>query len=256
MKYLIQKGLATLGAVTLFASFMAAQTASLTRYDTAIQQNVTRKLGDKKEFQNVRARVEDGIVTLAGTVDVYQQKLDAAKKAAKVDHAAGVRNLIEVAGPEVSDAQLEAKLSEKLRYDRIGYDNLFNFFTLGVKDGVVTVNGETLNDVGRDSALSIIQRMPGVKDVVDNIHVSSVSMFDDDLRIRAARVLYGDSVLNRYAMDPAHPIRIIVDGGHLALYGTVDNAMDKQIAGIRANQLFGAFTVENHLVVQNSSKVG
>jgi hypothetical protein len=57
-------------------------------------------------------------------------------------------------------------------------------------------------------------------------------------------------------MDPAHPIRIIVDGGHLALYGTVDNAMDKQIAGIRANQLFGAFTVENHLVVENSSKVG
>jgi hyperosmotically inducible periplasmic protein len=256
MKYLIQKGLATLGAVTLFASFMAAQTASLTRYDTAIQQNVARKLGDKKEFQNVRARVEDGIVTLAGTVDVYQQKLDAAKKAAKVDHAAGVRNLIEVAAPEVSDAQLEAKLSEKLRYDRIGYDNLFNFFTLGVKDGVVTVNGETLNDVGRDSALSIIQRMPGVKDVVDNIHVSSVSMFDDDLRIRAARVLYGDSVLNRYAMDPAHPIRIIVDGGRLALYGTVDSSMDKQIAGIRANQLFGAFTVENHLVVENSSKVG
>lgn len=256
MKYLIQKGLATLGAVTLFASFMAAQTASLTRYDTAIQQNVARKLGDKKEFQNVRARVEDGIVTLAGTVDVYQQKLDAAKKAAKVDHAAGVRNLIEVAAPEVPDAQLEAKLSEKLRYDRIGYDNLFNFFTLGVKDGVVTVNGETLNDVGRDSALSIIQRMPGVKDVVDNIHVSSVSMFDDDLRIRAARVLYGDSVLNRYAMDPAHPIRIIVNGGRLALYGTVDSSMDKQIAGIRANQLFGAFTVENHLVVENSSKVG
>jgi osmotically-inducible protein OsmY len=133
MKYLIQKGLATLGAVTLFASFMVAQTASITRYDTAIQQNVVKKLGDKKEFRNVRASVEDGIVTLAGTVDVYQQKLDAARKVAKVDHAAGVRNLIEVAGPDVSDAQLEAKLSEKLRYDRIGYDNLFNFFTLGIK---------------------------------------------------------------------------------------------------------------------------
>jgi osmotically-inducible protein OsmY len=121
---------------------------------------------------------------------------------------------------------------------------------------VVTVNGETLNDVGRDSALSIIQRMPGVRDVVDNIRVSSVSLFDDNLRIRAARVLYGDSVLSRYAIDPAHPIRIIVDGGRLALYGTVDSTMDKQIAGIRANQLFGAFTVENHLVVQTSSKIG
>jgi len=31
--------------------------------------------------------VEDGIVTLTGNVDLYQQKLDAAKKAKKVDKA-------------------------------------------------------------------------------------------------------------------------------------------------------------------------
>jgi osmotically-inducible protein OsmY len=253
MKYLVHKSMGVVAAVFLLASLVVGQTASITRYDPAIQQKVVHVLADKAEFQNIQANVEDGIVTLTGMVDVYQQKLDAAKKA-KVDHAAGVRNLIEVAGPTVPDAQLQAKLSQKLRYDRIGYDNLFNYFTLGVKDGVVSVAGETLNDMGRDSALFIIQRMPGVKDVINNITVSSLSPFDDELRVRAARTLYGDSVLSRYAMDPAHPIRIIVDGGHLALYGTVDSTMDKQVAGLRANQIFGAFTVENHLIVEKSGK--
>ncbi|SRR5581483_3729320 len=254
MQHLVRKVMGALAAATLFCSLAAAQSASVTRFDSAIQQQVTNKLADKSEFRNVRASVDDGVVTLTGTVDVYQQKLDAAKRARKVEHATGVRNLIDVTGPAVSDAQLQAQLSEKLRYDRVGYDNLFNYFALGVKDGVVTVAGVTLTDVGRDSALSIIQRTPGVKDVVDNIGVSSVSPFDNDLRLRAVRAIYGDSVLSRYSLDPARPIRIIVDGGRLALYGSVNNAMDKQIAGIRANQLFGAFSVENHLVVDK--KIG
>ena len=36
---------------------------------------------------------------------------------------------------------------------------------------------------------------------------------------------------------------------HGTLYGVVNSAMDKQIAGMRAGQLFGAFSVENKLEV-------
>jgi hyperosmotically inducible periplasmic protein len=92
-----------------------------------------------------------------------------------------------------------------------------------------------------------------VKDVLSNISVEPVSLFDDGLRIRAARVLYRDSVLSKYALDPGRPIRIIVENGHVTLYGSVDSVMDKQVAGIRANQLFGAFSVQNNLVVDGKS---
>ena len=254
MQYWIRRMIGSAAAVTLLSSLLLAQAASVNRYDNTIQQQVTHKLDSKKEFNNVNAAVEDGIVTLTGSVDLYQQKLDAAKQARKIEHAAGVRNLIMVAGPAVSDAALQAKLNEKLWYDRIGYDNLFNYFTLAVNDGVVTLGGQTYNDVGKDSALATVQRMPGVKDVIDNITISPVSIFDDEIRIRTARAIYRDSVLSRYAIDPARPIRIIVDNGHVGLYGTVASPMDKQIAGIRANQVFGAFSVENHLVVTKSDK--
>jgi len=236
-------------AVGLLSLSMAAQTPAAARYDNQIQTTVTQKLASKSQFSDVKASVEDGIVTLTGTVDLYQRKLDAAKTARKTADVTGVRNLITVAGATVPDAQLEQKLATKLRYVRVGYDNTFDYFALGVNDGVVTVEGQDRTGLGRDEALADIANMPGVKDVIDNISVEPVSLFDDGLRLRAMRAIYRDTVLSKYAMDPARPIRIIVANGHVTLYGSVASKMDKDVAGIRANQLFGAFSVDNKLQV-------
>ena len=239
-------------AVALLGTGLLAQTTSAARYDDAIETKMTQTLADKKEFRNVKASTEDGIVTLSGTVEVYQQKLDAAKKVRKIANVQGVRNLLEVA-TTVPDSQLTAQLERKLYYDRIGYDNVFNFVDVSVKDGVTTLSGETRTDVGRDSAVDLVNRTPGVKDVVNNIAVAPVSIFDDRIRLSALRAIYRDPVLGRYASDPAKPIRIVVDNGNLTLYGTVATAMDKQIAGMRANQVFGVFSVQNNLAVVKGS---
>jgi hyperosmotically inducible protein len=240
-------------AAGLLSATLVAQPTASTRYDNQIQTSITQKLAAKSQFADVKSTVEDGIVTLTGTVDLYQRKLDAAKLARKTASAQGVRNLITVAGPNVPDEQLEQKLAKKLRYVRVGYDNTFDFFAIGVKDGVVTVEGEDRTGVGRDEAMADIANMPGVKDVVSNISIEPTSIFDDGIRVRTARAIYRDPVLSKYAIDPAHSIRIIVDNGHVTLYGSVASTMDRQIAGIRANQVFGAFSVENKLVVDKKS---
>jgi hyperosmotically inducible periplasmic protein len=237
----------TLALLVLLSMSAMAATG---RYDQQIQQAVSQKIHDAKQLQNVSASVEDGIVTLTGTVDLYQDKLDAAKKVKKLANVNGVRNDIAVAGETVPDGQLQQKLAKKLAYDRVGYyDNAFNFLAIEVKDGVVTLSGDTVYDVPKNSALAIMARTPGVKDVVNQVKVLPVSAFDDSLRVRMARVIYRDSVLSRYAIDPVDPIRIVVDNGHVTLYGTVQSAMDKNIAGIRAGSVPGAFSVENKLVV-------
>ena len=240
----------TIATAALLVLLSMTALASTGRYDQQIQQAVSAKIHDAGQLQNVRSSVEDGIVTLTGTVNLYQDKLDAAKKVKKIANVSGVRNQIAVAGETVADSQLEQKLAKKLAYDRVGYyDNAFNYLTLNVKDGVVTLGGATYNDVGRDSALAIVQRMPGVKDVVSEVKVLPTSIFDDNLRARVARAIYGDSVLGRYGTDPADPIRIVVDNGHVTLFGTVQNQMDKNIAGMRASEVFGAFSVDNQLAV-------
>jgi len=238
-------------AVGLLSTMLMADTAA-SRYDNQLRNAVTQKLATKSQFSNVKASAEDGIVTLSGTVDLYQRKLDAAKLARKIQNAQGVRNLITVAGPTVPDVQLEQKLASKMLYVRNGYDSMFDVFALSVNDGVVTVEGQDRTGVGRDEALADIANMPGVKDVVNNISLEPVSQFDDALRQQTMRAIYRDPVLSRYAMDPARPIRIIVANGHITLYGSVNSAADKQIAGIRANQIPGAFSVENKLQVVKS----
>jgi hyperosmotically inducible protein len=243
------KMLGALLTIGLLSATLMADSAGASRYDNQIQTTAAQKLTAKSQFRDVTANVEDGIVTLTGTVDLYQKKLDAAKLARKIANTQGVRNLITVAGPNVPDAQLEQKLATKLTYVREGYDSTFDFFALGVQDGVVTVAGQDRTGVGRDEALTDIANMPGVKDVVDNVSLAPVSRFDDGIRLRAVRAIYSDPVLSRYAMDPARPIRIIVTNGHVTLYGAVDSTMDKTVAGLKAGQIPGVFSVENKLEV-------
>ena len=244
----MRKRLLTLSMALLVLLSVTAM-ASTGRYDQQIQQAVSHKLNDAKHLQNVNSNVEDGIVILSGTVGLYSDKLDAAKKVKKLSNVTGVRNDISVAGETVPDAQLQKKLAKQLTYDRIGYfDNAFNYVAVDVKDGVVTLSGDTMWDVPKDMALDM-GRTQGVKDVVNEVNVLPVSNFDDSIRLRTARAIYRDSVLSRYASDPADPIRIVVDNGHVTLYGTVENTMDKNIAGIRASSVPGSFSVENKLVV-------
>jgi osmotically-inducible protein OsmY len=55
--------------------------------------------------------------------------------------------------------------------------------------------------------------------------------------------------LNKYAINPAKPIRISVQNGNVELYGVVDSKADKDTANIRANGVPGVFSVKNYLEV-------
>jgi hyperosmotically inducible protein len=103
-------------AVTVALLVLLSMTAMAAtgRYDQQIQQAVGQKMQNAKQLQSVSSSVEDGIVTLTGTVGLYQDKLDAARKIKKIANLAGVRNNIAVAGANVPDDQLQQKLAKKL----------------------------------------------------------------------------------------------------------------------------------------------
>lgn len=221
--------------------------------DAQIQSDVLKSL-DKKQFKNVKAEVQNGIVTLTGTVDVYSDKEDADRRAHHRKNVRGVQNMIEVAGPTVEDATLRDKLAEKLAYDRVGYGTTaFNALTIGVQNGVVTLGGVAYGPTDKDSALSLVSNYPGVRDVVDNIEVAPTSPMDDRIRLAEARAIYGASQLNKYALDPAKPIRITVVNGNVTLSGVVNSQADKDVANIRANGVPGVFKVINNLQVAGAA---
>jgi hyperosmotically inducible protein len=238
------------GALTFVLGGATASNASAAggADDSNLTSDVQAKL-NKSEFKNVKVSVQNGVATLSGTVDVYEAKLDADKRAHKVKSVEAVRNDIQVDGPNVPDQELKAKLGEKLAYDPVGYGNTFNAITLGVENGVVTLGGHARTDVDKDSALALVSTYPGVKDVIDNISVDPVSIIDDQTRLAVARAVYGYPSLNKYAIDPQRSIRISVQDGHVELSGVVDSQADKNAANIRANGVPGVFSVKNDLQV-------
>ncbi len=218
--------------------------------DSAATANAAARL-NKKQFRKVKVTVENGIATLTGSVNLYKYKADAEKQ---VRHARGVdavRNQIEVAGPNIPDNVLEAKLLAKLAVDREGYDVVFNAITVHVKDGVVTLGGHSRSFVASDSAVAMVSACPGVKGVVNHIAADPPSMVDDTTRLELARAIYGYPELNKYAFNPAKPIRILVQFGRVELYGTVDTKTDKEMAYMRAISVPGVLSVQNDLQVAN-----
>jgi osmotically-inducible protein OsmY len=243
----------SLAICTGIVSSAVAQQKPAGRYDGQILQDVNKYIQSKKEFQGVKAAVEDQIVTLDGSVNLYIDRENLEKKVKKMKNVDGVRNHVQVQS-NVPDDQLRQTLADRLRYDRVGYGIAFNAITLDVKDGVATLGGTVHDYPSRDSALGIAATTPGVKDIVDNIEVAPTSMLDDQLRVKLYRAIYGAPTLQRYEMDPQKPIRIVVENGHVTLYGVVDSAMDKQIAGTRANSVSGVFSVDNQLIPLSAKK--
>jgi osmotically-inducible protein OsmY len=205
---------------------------------------------NKSQFKDVKVTVDNGIATLTGNVNLYEYKKDAANRIRKAKGVTAVRNDIQVNGPSVPDDQLKAKLAEKLAYDRVGYGTTpFNAIGIGVQNGVVTLGGHAYSYPDKDSALALVSTYPGVKDVVDDIEVDPTSIMDDQTRLAVARAVYGYPSLNKYAMDPAKPIRISVQNGNVALYGVVDSQADRDTAALRANGVPNVFSVKNYLQV-------
>ena len=62
--------------------------------------------------------------------------------------------------------------------------------------------------------------------------------------------LYTHPVLNRYGFRSVPPIHIIVKNGEIRLEGVVNRESEKNVAGILANGVSGAFAVTNNLRVE------
>jgi hyperosmotically inducible protein len=123
-------------------------------------------------------------------------------------------------------------------------------------DGTVTLVGQVSRPPLKSDAENAVKRIEGVTNVVNNLEILPTSMNDDRIRRATYRAIYGNSALNQYQLRAVPPIHIIVNNGHITLEGVVARQMDKQIAGVQANSVPGAFSVTNNLVVEEQEKKG
>ena len=127
------------------------------------------------------------------------------------------------------------------------YYGVFDNLAYKVDGYKVTLMGQVTRPTLKNDAERVVKDIEGVEQVNNNIEVLPLSPNDDRIRLAAYRTIYGHTALNRYALNAVPPIHIIVKNGNITLEGVVANEGDKNIAGIQANSVNGAFSVTNNL---------
>jgi hyperosmotically inducible periplasmic protein len=174
-------------------------------------------------------------------------------------------SMVPLASPAIQDNQPTGALSQKsidriykeVRHELVmlPYYGVFDNLSYKVdSDGTVTLLGQVARPTLKSDAENVVKRIEGVEKVANRIEVLPTSINDDRIRRAAYRAIYGNSVLSQYQMRAVPPIHIIVNNGHITLEGVVARQMEKQIAGIQANGVHGAFSVTNNLVVEEQEK--
>jgi len=142
-------------------------------------------------------------------------------------------------------------LENKVRHELVmlPYLNVFDDVSFRIDGNTVTLFGEVTKPVLKSDAENVVKRVEGVARVENQIEVLPLSSFDDGIRVRAARAIYGYPALQRYGVGTQPSIHIIVKNGNVTLVGFVSSDMDKQLAFMRANSVPGVFAVNNQLQI-------
>jgi len=155
--------------------------------------------------------------------------------------------------------------------------SVFDWITFGVHGKTLVLKGYASRPTLKDDAARYVKGIAGIENVENEIVVLPLSNFDDRIRAQVYSRIYTQPSLSKYnanqgniarAMGPAgaspammaggitqnppigyHAIHIIVNNGHVTLFGVVNNTMDSNIAYIQANGTPGVFSVDNDLVV-------
>ena len=145
-------------------------------------------------------------------------------------------------------------LDEKVRHELnvLPFFSVFDYLTYRVDGDKVILMGEVTRPVLKHDAETVVSRISGVSAVDDQIKVLPLSGFDDRIRLAEFRTVYGNTVLQRYAVVPSAPIRIVVKNGNVTLEGFVHSQMDRSVAGVAASAVPGVFSVTNNLAIDAS----
>jgi hyperosmotically inducible protein len=150
----------------------------------------------------------------------------------------------------VSPAVLEREVSRQLA--TLPYYDVFDQITFHITTpSTAVLMGEVTRPGLRSDAEAVVQRIGGIRKVVNNIEVLPNSPMDDAIRWEAFKAIFEKPSLQKYAIQTVSPLRIIVKNGWITLDGTVASQFDKSLIDLSAKSITEALGVTDNLVVHS-----
>jgi osmotically-inducible protein OsmY len=145
---------------------------------------------------------------------------------------------------ERKDLQVFRDIADQVnRYTQF---TIFDNVEASVSNGRVILTGAVTMPYKKDDIERRVRKVPGVEVVENGIEVLPVSPWDDELRFRIARAIYGNSAFWNYAAMANPPIHIVVNRGRVTLSGVVNSNVERMLARSLATG-FGEFDLKNEL---------
>lgn len=228
------------------------------RSDRAIAADVEQALlaDPTTESYEVDVAVDDGVVTLTGSVGSWQEKRFAGKVAKGVSGVTETRNFIDIQYREDrADSEIRWDIEEALRWDALIDDARIS---IEVSDGEVELRGVVGSAAEKTRAVGKAW-VAGVRDVDASELAVTRWARDDDLRedkyVAKSDTEVEQAVEDALLYDPrvaSIEVTPIVAGGVVTLRGTVDNLRAKRAAAQDARNTVGVLAVRNRLKVRPS----
>lgn len=216
-----------------------------TKTDSQVQQDVLRELkwDTRVEASEIGVAVQQGIVSLAGTVDSYAKKLAAQDAAHRVFGVLDVANDIEVQIPgriARTDADIAKAVRAALEWDVWVPEKRIKST---VSNGWVTLEGDVDMLRERGDAERAIRRLEGVRGVTNKIEAKPA-------KVKPEQVLEAiEEALERRAEREAHRIKVEVVNDHVTISGPVRNWAEKRAILGTVNHAAGVRSVDEHLFI-------
>lgn len=162
--------------------------------------------------------------------------------------AATLALLVTLSSSAFAQDRRDVRLADDIGRSLTGYTRLtiFDDVNASVENGMVVLTGKVTMPYKKNDLEKRIAKIDGVRGFRSDISVLPVSQFDDQLRYRVSRAIYGNSSFWNYAAMANPPIHIIVEGGHVTLAGIVNSHVERMLARSLATG-FGEFSVTNAL---------
>ncbi len=140
--------------------------------------------------------------------------------------------LVVFAGTAFAQDRRDVRLADDIGRSIISYSRLtiFDDINASVENGMVVLTGKVTMPFKKDDLEKRIARIDGVRGVRNDVGVLPVSQYDDELRYRVSRAIYGNSSFWNYAAMANPPIHVIVEGGHVTLAGVVNSNVERMLA--------------------------
>jgi hyperosmotically inducible protein len=156
--------------------------------------------------------------------------------------------------PKNAPVREEDRITREVRHELVmqSYYTIWDWLAFRVNGSTVELLGDVYSLGLKRDAVNSVKHIEGVEKVIDHINELPPSPMDDRIRHQVARAIFSFGSLSRYSWSAVPSIHIVVNGGRVRLEGVVDSEQDKNIAGLRANQVPGVFQVTNNLRVVKS----